>query len=128
MDLKNQLNYCYSCFFSIFFVYLNMIILPQTPITDASFERWKCHRMEIEEEDSKFYYYIIPLIDVGEEEVKHIEEVPAMFSSVSDEFEDDNGNPIYTIRLFDADMPEITSEEEVEILYQILTKKEIFLK
>jgi hypothetical protein len=107
-----------------------MIILPQTPITDASFERWKCHRMEIEEEDGKFYYYIIPLIDIGEDEVQTtlIDEVPAMFSSVSDEFEDDNGNALYTVRLFDADMPELTSEEEVEILYQILTKKEIFLK
>ncbi len=105
-----------------------MIILPQTPITEASFERWKCHRMEIEEEDAKFYYYIIPLMDVDEEEIKNIEEVPALFSSVSDEFEDDKGNPVYTIRLFDADMPELTSEEEVEILYQILTKKEIFLR
>lgn len=105
-----------------------MIILPQTPITDASFERWKCHRMEIEEEDGKFFYYIIPLMDVGEDEIKNIEEIPAMFSSVSDEFEDDNGNALYTVRLFDADMPELTSEEEVEILYQILTKKEIFLK
>ena len=105
-----------------------MIILPQTPITDASFERWKCHRMEVEEEDSKFYYYIIPLMDIGEDEISNIEDVPAMFSSMSDEFEDENGETIYTMRLFDADMPEITSEEEVEILYQILTKKDIFLK
>ena len=105
-----------------------MIIIPQTPITDASFERWKCHRMEIEEEDSKFYYYIIPLMDIGEDEVSIIENIPALFSSMSDEFEDENGNPTYTMRLFDEDMPEITSEEEVEILYQILTKKEIFLK
>lgn len=105
-----------------------MIILPQTPITDASFERWKCHRLEIEEEDGKFFYYVIPLMDIGEDEIKNIEEVPALFSSVSDEFEDENGNSLYTVRLFDADMPELTSEEEVEILYQILTKKQIFLK
>jgi site-specific DNA-cytosine methylase len=105
-----------------------MIIIPQTPITDASFERWKCHRLEVEDEQGKFYYYIIPLIDVAEDEIEDIENVPAIFSSMSDEFEDENGQSVYTLRLFDADMPEITFEEEVEILYQILTKKEIFLK
>jgi hypothetical protein len=32
------------------------------------------------------------------------------------------------MRLFEEDLPELTTEEEVEILYKILTKKELFLK
>jgi hypothetical protein len=29
--------------------------------------------------------------------------------------------------LFDDDLPELTTEEEVEILYEILTKKKLFI-
>lgn len=105
-----------------------MIIVPETPITDASFDKWKAHKIEVEEENEKYHYYIIPLVDVDEEEVKHIEEIPALFSSESDEFLDQNGNAAFTVRLFDEDLPELTSEEEVEILYKILTKKELFLR
>ena len=28
-----------------------MIIVPQTPITEASFDKWKCHRVDVNEED-----------------------------------------------------------------------------
>ena len=105
-----------------------MIIVPETPITDASFDKWKAHKIEVEEENEKYHYYIIPLVDVDEEEVKHIEEIPALFSSESDEFLDQNGNAAFTVRLFDEDLPELTSEKEVEILYKILTKKELFLR
>ena len=80
---------------------------------------------EVEDEDDKFYYYVIPLVDVDEEEIKRIEEIPAIFSSESDEFVDEDGNKLFTMRLFDEDLPELTSEEEVEILYKILTKKEL---
>jgi hypothetical protein len=30
------------------------------------------------------------------------------------------------MRLFDEDLPELTTEEEVEILYKLLTKREIY--
>jgi hypothetical protein len=104
-----------------------MIILPQSPITDASFNKWKSHKIEVEDEEEKFYYYIIPLVDIDEEEIKRIEEIPALFSSESDEFVDEEtGNRLFTVRLFDEDLPELTSEEEVEILYKILTKRELF--
>ena len=104
-----------------------MIILKETPITDASFDKWKAHRIDAEDEDDKFYYYVIPLVDIDESEVARIEEIPAIFSSESDEFVDsDTGKPVFTMRLFDEDLPELTSEEEVEILYKILTKKELF--
>ena len=103
-----------------------MIIVPQTSITDASFDKWKAHRIDIDDEEDKFYYYIIPLVDVDEKEIEHIEEIPALFSSESDEFIDsDTGKPVFTLRLFDEDLPELTTEEEVEILYNILTKKQL---
>ena len=54
--------------------------------------------------------------------------MPTIFSSASDEFVDENGKSTYTMRLFEEDLPELTTEEEVEILYKILTKKELFLK
>lgn len=105
-----------------------MIVVHETPITDKSFDKWKAHRIDVEDEDEKFYYYVIPFVDVDEKEIEDVEAIPALFSSESDEFEDENGNRIFTIRLFDDDLPELTTEEEVEILYKILTKKELFLK
>jgi hypothetical protein len=104
-----------------------MIVVPQTPITEASFEKWKCHRIDVNDGEENYFYYIIPLIDVGEEEIKDIESIPALLSSESDEFTDTKGETVFTVRLFDEDLPELTSEEEVEILYQILTKKDLLM-
>ena len=105
-----------------------MIIVPQTPITESSFNRWKCHRLEVEDGEDSYHYYVIPLIDIDEDELEEMEYAPVLYSSESGEFLDENGNDIYTIRLFDEDMPEIETEEEVEILYKILTKKDLYLK
>ena len=105
-----------------------MIIVPQTPITESSFNRWKCHRLEVEDGEDSYHYYVIPLIDIDEDELAEMEYAPVLYSSESGEFLDENGSDIYTIRLFDEDMPEIETEEEVEILYKILTRKDIFLK
>jgi hypothetical protein len=111
-----------------------MIIIPQTKITDSSFDRWKSHRIEVNNKFEKYYYHIIPLIDVGANEIEQIDSVPIIISSASDEYLDSDGNPTYNMRLFvsedDADieeLPPITTEEEVEILYKILTKKDLFL-
>jgi hypothetical protein len=54
------------------------------------------------------------------------EYIPALWSSESTEFTNENGEIIYTMRLFDEDLPELTTEEEVEILYKLLTKREIY--
>jgi hypothetical protein len=105
-----------------------MIIVPQTPITEASFDKWKCHRVDVNEEDDNYHYYIIPLIDIDEDEMKRLEVLPTLFSSESDMYADENGNPIFTMRLFDDDLPELTTEEEVEILYKLLTKKDLLLR
>ena len=112
----------------IFTIFVTMIILPQTQITDASFERWKCHRLEIEDGKDSYHYYVIPLIDIDEDEIPDMEGMPVLYSSESDSFIGENGKPAYTVRLFDDDLPELEFEEEVEILYKLLTKKEIFLK
>jgi hypothetical protein len=105
-----------------------MIIVPQTPITESSFNKWKCHRLEVEDGKDSYHYYVIPLIDIDEDEIPDMEYAPVLFSSESDAFIGEGGQPVYTIKLFDEDMPEIETEEEVEILYKILTKKDIFLK
>jgi hypothetical protein len=105
-----------------------MIIVPQTPITESSFQKWKCHRLDVEDGLDSYHYYVIPLVDIDEKELPDIETIPALFSSESDAFLDDDGNPLYTLRLFDDDLPELEFEEEIEILYKILTKKEIYLK
>ena len=105
-----------------------MIIVPETPITEASFSKWKSHRIEETDETGTYHYYMIPLIDVAEDELSDVDLIPGLFSSESDEFQDENGNVIYTMRLFEEDLPEITTEEEVEILYKIITKKDLLLK
>ena len=104
-----------------------MIIVPQTPITENSFNKWKCHRLEVEDGIDSYHYYVIPLIDIDEDEMQNLEYSPVLFSSESDEFFDENGNTIYTVRLFDEDLPELTSEEEVEIRYELLTKKKLLM-
>lgn len=107
-----------------------MIIVPQTPITEVSFQKWNpCIRIEIKDEklEDMFYYYVIPLISVTESELENnLNEIPALWSSESGEFESEEGVSLYTMRLFDEDLPELTSEEEVEILYKLLTKKDLF--
>jgi hypothetical protein len=107
-----------------------MIIVPETPITDVSFTKWNpCIRIEMKDDtlDELFHYYIIPLIDVSQKELEeNLETIPALWSSESTEFESEEGVTLYTMRLFDEDMPELTTEEEVEILYKILTKKDLY--
>jgi hypothetical protein len=107
-----------------------MIIVPETPITDVSFTKWNaCIKIEMKDEslDEVFHYYIIPLIDVTQEELENdIETIPSLWSSESTEFESEEGITLYTMRLFDEDLPELTTEEEVEILYKILTKKDLY--
>lgn len=101
-----------------------MIIVPETPIFESSFSKWKAHKVEAEEKGETYSYYVIPLIEVDEFNTSMIDTMPALFSSYSDEFTDDKGNVIYTIR-FDPQLPEITTEQEVELLYKILTKKDL---
>ena len=66
-------------------------------------------------------------MDVTQKELEEsLDTIPALWSSESTEFESEEGVTLYTMRLFDEDMPELTTEEEVEILYKILTKKNLY--
>lgn len=106
-----------------------MIIVPETPITDVSFTKWNpCIKIELKDEslDEVFHYYVIPLIEVSQEELENnLDTIPSLWSSESTEFESEEGVTLYTMRLFDEDLPELTTEEEVEILYKLLTKKDL---
>jgi hypothetical protein len=101
-----------------------MVIVNQTPITEKSFTKWKAHKIDVDDEAVQYSYYVIPLVQVDEVNAESLETVPALFSSYSDEFIDDKKESVYTVR-FDTQLPDMTTEEEVEILYHILTKKEI---
>ena len=106
-----------------------MIIIPETPITEVSFSKWNnTIRLDAEDIDNSgpFHYYIIPLIPITKDDLENrLETIPALWSSESDEFKSKEGVILYTMRLFDEDLPEITTEEEVEIIYKIITKKDL---
>lgn len=107
-----------------------MILVPETPITENSFEKWKCHKIDVTEEDGiNFHYWVIPLVDADEQEIQEsIEFLPSIYSSPSDEFEDDKGRALYTMKIFEEDLPALTTEEEVELIYFLITKKDLLLK
>jgi hypothetical protein len=104
-----------------------MIIVNQTQITESTFDKWKCHKIDVDEDGEQYTYYVIPLIEVDEFNVDMMDKIPALYSSYSDEFTDDKGNTVYTVRL-DTQLPEITTEQEVELLYKILTRKSLIIK
>jgi hypothetical protein len=101
-----------------------MVIINQTQITESTFTKWRSYKVDVEDDGEAYCYYVIPLIDVDQFNVDMLETIPALYSSYSDEFTDDKGNTVYTIR-FDTQLPEITTEQEVELLYKILTKKSL---
>lgn len=109
-----------------------MITIPETPITEVSFSKWNnTIRLDVDDAgdtgvSGSFHYYIIPLIPITKDDLENrLETIPALWSSESDEFKSKEGVILYTMRLFDEDLPEITTEEEVEIIYKILTKKDL---
>lgn len=106
-----------------------MVTIPQTPITEQSFKKWRCYKVDVtNDEGEKYWYWIIPLVDVSEEKFSEVDDYyPHLFSSENGEFEDDYGNPVYSVFLFDDDLPALTTEEEVEILYKILTKNDLYI-
>lgn len=104
-----------------------MVIVNQTKITESTFSKWRSHKVDVNEDGDSYSYYVIPLIDIDEFNVDMLDKIPALFSSYSDEFVDDKGDIVYTVRL-DTQLPEITTEQEVELLYKILTKKSLVIK
>lgn len=103
-----------------------MIIVNETPITEKSFEKWKAHKIDVNEKDENYSYYVIPLVNITDVNEQSLESVPALYSSYDDEFLDDKGNTVFTVRL-DTQLPDMTTEQQVELLYTILTKKNLTL-
>ena len=96
--------------------------MPQTPITDHSFKRWNAIKIEESDGENNYYYWIIPLPNGDEFETINR---PTMISIASDEWkamEINEGE--YLITLFD-DLPMLETEEEIELLYKILTKQNL---
>ena len=98
-----------------------MITMPQTPITEHSFKKWNAIKIEEKDEDGEYYYYVLPIpID---EEIEG--DKPVLVSTANDEWKDvDIDEGTYLVSLFD-NLPMIETEEEVELLYKILTKENL---
>lgn len=101
-----------------------MITMPKTPITEHSFKKWNAIKVEETDDGGDYYYYIIPIPNDGDLDLG---DRPAMVSIANDEWKNcdiDEGH--YLISLFDHyDLPMIETEEEIELLYKILTKENL---
>ncbi len=103
---------------------MSMITMPQTSITDHSFKKWNAIRVEETDGENEYYYWIIPMPNDNDMDVS---EKPTLISTADDEWKNldlDEGQ--YLVSLFDHyELPMIETEEEVELLYKILTKENL---
>jgi hypothetical protein len=98
-----------------------MITMPQTPITDHSFKKWGATKIEENDGESDFYYWILPL-PLEDDDVS---DRPTLISIASDEWKNMELNEgEYLVTLFD-NLPMLETEEEIELLYKILTKENL---
>lgn len=101
-----------------------MITMPQTPITDHSFKKWQAIRIEENDGEKQYYYWIIPM---PHDDNWDATDKPTLVSTADDEWKTcglDEGQ--YLVSLFDYyELPMIQTEEEVELLYKILTKENL---
>lgn len=108
----------------------DIIEFPQTPITEKTFEEQGWLKIEeIEEDDEEeggtyvYYYYILPLPKDNPDE-----ECLVLISNCNDEYKE-LGLPKghYFVELENQHgLGFCQSEEEVEILYRALTKRELY--
>ena len=97
-----------------------MITMPQTPITDHSFKKWGAIKIEENDGESDFYYWILPL-PLNDD----MNDRPTLISIASDEWKNmDLNEGEYLVTLFD-NLPMLETEEEIELLYKILTKENL---
>lgn len=96
-----------------------------TPITEATFKKYDWERVEDVDEDTNYYFWILPLpVDNPDEDA------PTLISCANDEWEM-IGIPegTYTIEIEDMNgLGYCMYEEELEILYRALTGKVLPLK
>jgi hypothetical protein len=99
-----------------------MITMPQSPITDHSFKKWGAIRVEESDGESEYYYWIIPIPKLEEFDVS---ERPTLISTANDEWKNmEIKEGEYLISLFE-NVPMMETEEEIELLYKILTKQNL---
>ena len=97
-----------------------MITIPQTPITDHSFKKWGAIKIEESDGESEYYYWILPM-----PKDEDVADRPTLISTANDEWKQlDLNEGEYLITLFD-NLPMMETEEEVELLYKILTKENL---
>jgi len=101
-----------------------MITMPQTPITDHSFKKWKAIRIDETDGDVNFYYWILPLPNNDDLDASNR---PTLVSTANDEWKNmDLEEGQYLVSLFDwNDLPMLETEEDIELLYKILTKENL---
>lgn len=99
-----------------------MITMPQTPITDHSFKKWGAIKIEESDDESEYYYWIIPIPKLDGDDVS---ERPTLISIANDEWKAmDIPEGQYLVTLFD-NLPMLETEEQIELLYKILTKENL---
>lgn len=101
-----------------------MITIPQTPITDLSFKKWGLKKIKELDEDVEYYYYVIPL---PKHNYPNNDMKPFLITSANDEAKEfglENGQ--FAVRLFEiGELPPLKTEQEVELLYYLLTKENL---
>lgn len=103
------------------------IEVPETPITDDTFIRqgWEKHEYQDESDDGdsdKYYYWVLPLPKDNPDEY-----APCLISSANDEWEVLELNEgEYMIELANTNGLGVCGcEEEIDILYNVLTGEDI---
>lgn len=101
-----------------------MITIPQSPITDVSFKKWGIKKVKDTDGGGMYYYYLIPLpkSDYANNDMK-----PFLISSANDEAKEFGlSDGQFIVRLFEiGELPPLKTEEEVELLYYLLTKENL---
>jgi len=101
------------------------IEINETPITDVMFETQGWEKIEDTISDTTFYYWILPLPKDNPDD-----EAPQLISSANDEWEElglSKGE--YVVELDGMNgLGHTESEEETEVLYRALTKRNIYEK
>ena len=93
------------------------------PITDETFERQGWERHDIDEEDASFYFWVLPL-PKDNPDMK----APCLISCASDDWEyQEIPEGTFTVEIKDfVGLGFCEYEEDIEDLYAILTKQEIY--
>jgi len=99
-----------------------LYFISQTPITTETFERQGWEKIDEKDEDDEFTYYVLPLPKDNPDPNS-----PLLISSIEDEWKQMGVNEgEFLVELADyVGLGVCKTEEELELLYRVLTKKQI---